>query len=325
MSNPTPFQIGQQISANFAPAIREQTDYTAIDKIMKQAAEQGDSANFDNLMTEIVKRVSPENRKDALSILEKKKQNILQPRQLESYKTFGFTEEQINALKNLPEAERKEVFNKLYEQNLKKQETQEGLKGALDVVNRQQEIINTGHVGPKTAIFGTARKRGSTSSSEGIKLRNEYSQLGKSLIQYATSIPIKNKPEFETLAEKLFNPNLKKEEAQGIIDAMKRIINNALKETGYEEKLSENNKPTINKEAQNALFKDQDQINFFNSQGKEKPVSKNDSKSIRNSLLEGYAPKGYTAMLSPDGFPLSVPNDKVQELLNNGSIVIYGQ
>ena len=107
------------------------------------------------------------------------------------------------------------------------------LIGALNRVNRQKEIKKTGHLGPiLPRAGGTTRKTGSTFSKEGRKLRAEYERIGKSLISYATTIPIRNRLEFETLADSLHDPTLTNEEIEGNLDAMTRILKEGIKAAG---------------------------------------------------------------------------------------------
>lgn len=95
---------------------------------------------------------------------------------------------------------------------------------AKQLIKRQREILATGHLGPKVGIVGTGRKAGSTFSGEGQALRSEYSRIGKALIQEGSSLVIRNKPEFEVLAEDLYDPTKTNEEIKGILDGLERII-----------------------------------------------------------------------------------------------------
>lgn len=95
------------------------------------------------------------------------------------------------------------------------------LQQAFGTINRMREIGSKGNLGRGSAIFGAL-------GGETAKDREEYEQLGKSLISFSTSIPIRNRLEFETLADKLYNPSLPDKARQGVLDAMERIINNSL-------------------------------------------------------------------------------------------------
>lgn len=58
----------------------------------------------------------------------------------------------------------------------------------------------------------------------------EYQQIGKSLIQYASPIIIRNKEEFKTLAEKIFDPDLTDAEAEGVLESMENLIRDEMEE-----------------------------------------------------------------------------------------------
>lgn len=107
----------------------------------------------------------------------------------------------------------------------KKQAELEPLQGALDVLSRMKDLRKKGNLG----VLASYSPFSSTRKDAG-----EYSQLGKSLIQYATNIPIRNKVEFETLAEELYNPNITDARAEGILNAMERILQGSLQSAGRE-------------------------------------------------------------------------------------------
>jgi len=94
------------------------------------------------------------------------------------------------------------------------------LQGAKDTLKRMKSLRKKGNLG----IGASYSPYSSTRKDAG-----EYEQLGKSLIQHATNIPIRNRVEFETLAEKLYDPNITDAAAEGILDAMDTILNNSLK------------------------------------------------------------------------------------------------
>jgi len=104
----------------------------------------------------------------------------------------------------------------------KQQQTQAPLQNALKTIARQRELLKSGSVGQMLG-FGS-RKTGSTFSKEGRKDRAEYERLGKSLIQFASSIPIRNKAEFETLAKGLYDTDVPIPELEGSLDAIERIV-----------------------------------------------------------------------------------------------------
>jgi len=100
------------------------------------------------------------------------------------------------------------------------------LESALGIVEEMRNIRKKGNLGIGTSWspFASTQKDAST-----------YEQLGKSLISYASTIPIRNQMEFQTLAEKLYDPNITDAHAEGILDAMERIISGSLQEDIEEE------------------------------------------------------------------------------------------
>lgn len=103
------------------------------------------------------------------------------------------------------------------------QEKLQPLQGALDIIGQMRNLRKKNNLGIGATFSPFAETR---------KQAGEYSQLGKSLIQYATNIPIRNKLEFETLAEELYDPNITDAAAEGVLDAMERIINNSIQSVG---------------------------------------------------------------------------------------------
>jgi hypothetical protein len=79
--NPTPFQIAQGTGRQFAKAFQSQSDRSAIDEILSNAIQSGDSANIDSAMGQILSRVSPEKQPMAMQILQSKKNEILSEQQ----------------------------------------------------------------------------------------------------------------------------------------------------------------------------------------------------------------------------------------------------
>ncbi|MES2409036.1 MAG: hypothetical protein V4509_01905 [Patescibacteria group bacterium] len=116
-----------------------------------------------------------------------------------------------------------------------KEENIKPLLGALDVLNRQREILKSGHIGSVIAGPGKSSRKDWWATPQGIKDRSEYERLGKSLISMSSNIPIRNRQEFETLAHDLYDPKKSKEEVSGILDAMERIVKNNLGMNGQGE------------------------------------------------------------------------------------------
>jgi len=101
------------------------------------------------------------------------------------------------------------------------------IKGALQIVEEQKELLKTGNLGRFLGLG--QRKFGSTLSKEGIKDRAKYGRLGKSLIQHSSNINIRNRAEFETLAEGLTDPTLHQSEIEGNLEAIEKILQNQLR------------------------------------------------------------------------------------------------
>ena len=115
------------------------------------------------------------------------------------------------------------------EKGKKKEENIQPLLGGLDTIKRQRELLKSEYIGPRVSGLGhTNRKDWFWTSPEGVKARSEYERLGKSLISLSSNIPIRNQREFDILAHDLYDPEKSKEEVEGILDAMERIINNSI-------------------------------------------------------------------------------------------------
>ena len=95
------------------------------------------------------------------------------------------------------------------------------LKGALQIVNKMRAIRKKGNLGIGASAIGLWG--GETAKDVG-----SYQTLGNSLISFASTIPIRNKVEFEKLAGHLSDPNITDKEAEGILNEMETIINNSI-------------------------------------------------------------------------------------------------
>jgi len=98
----------------------------------------------------------------------------------------------------------------------------------LETIERQRERLASGHLGPKLGGIGQTPKIMSSLSNEGRKVRSGYEQAGKELIQLASTLPIRNKAEFEVLAERLYDPTLPEAAIEGILDEMEAHLKGAL-------------------------------------------------------------------------------------------------
>jgi hypothetical protein len=120
---------------------------------------------------------------------------------------------------------KKEIVKSL----IKRQETSDlktaPLQSAYQRVQRMKELGQGGRLGRGSGILGFF-------GGERAKESGEYERLGKSLIQYATNIPIRNRSEFETLAHDLYDPTIPDSKREGILNAMEQIILDSLGEQG---------------------------------------------------------------------------------------------
>ena len=132
--------------------------------------------------------------------------------------------------------EKKQTFEKdLFQKKLnatndeeikKSKEKKAPLHSALGIVEEMRNIRKKGNLGVGTSWspFASTQKDAA-----------QYEQLGKSLISYASTIPVRNQMEFETLAEQLYDPTLTDAKAEGILNAMERIISGSLEDTDEED------------------------------------------------------------------------------------------
>lgn len=97
------------------------------------------------------------------------------------------------------------------------------LQEALLRLQRMKDIGKGGNLGRGSSVKGFF-------GGQTAKDKAEYEQLGKSLISLATNIPIRNRIEFEVLAEKLYDSSLPDKEREGILNAMESIVNSSLKQ-----------------------------------------------------------------------------------------------
>ncbi len=97
------------------------------------------------------------------------------------------------------------------------------LKSGLQTIKEMKDIGKKGNLG-----IGTGLRK--VFSDEAAKDAGQYEQLGKSLIQLSTNIPIRNRQEFETLAHKLYDPSIRDAERDGVLTALENIINRSLVE-----------------------------------------------------------------------------------------------
>ena len=109
------------------------------------------------------------------------------------------------------------------EQQEKKEKFTE-LQGAMDRLNQMIALRKKGNLGKGIPFLNAS----GSPFPETRRDAGSYAQLGKSLIQYATTIPIRNKIEFETLADDLYDPDISDAYAEGVLNRMIEIIQDSM-------------------------------------------------------------------------------------------------
>lgn len=83
MNMPSPFEMGRAVGGNVSGGIREGVENIHIDDILREAQSSGDPEQIQNIMNEVITRVSPEKRPIVAQALQQKLQ------QLQNQKTQG--------------------------------------------------------------------------------------------------------------------------------------------------------------------------------------------------------------------------------------------
>jgi len=162
---------------------------------------------------------------------------------------LGLEDEEISQFGRLSPEQQKgylEVFKQQQKQTPK--ESKQAYNKGLNIIGEQRKLLKSGHLGPVVGLG--KRDISSTFTKEGRKSRAKYEQLGKSLISMASNIPIRNREEFKTLADKLFDPTMDQAKIEGVLDAMQTILEEGLAESGMERR------ETGNKSKEKALSKE---------------------------------------------------------------------
>lgn len=114
-----------------------------------------------------------------------------------------------------------------------KKEKTSKLDTALKSVKTMKNIRKKGNLG----IFSKAK---GILSSQVRKDRGKYVTLGNSLLSFASSIPVRNRLEFETLTGKINDPNITDAEALGVLESLEDIIKGSMNSYENDENLVEN-------------------------------------------------------------------------------------
>lgn len=128
-------------------------------------------------------------------------------------------------------------------QDIKNKEKVSGYKNALSTISKMKEIGKKNNLG-----IGTSFKQ--FINPEARKDAGAYETFGKSLIQFISDIPIRNKAEFETMAHSLYDPSLSDATREGILDSLQYRLEEAMKgyEDEEEEEFSTSKKKKLNNE-----------------------------------------------------------------------------
>lgn len=222
MTMPSPFQVGSAIGSNLSGVARNQYYKSRLDELLnKYAPNQG---QYQDAMQRLLSEFPEDIQAQGMKRLEPMRQ---QQTGAALSQITGYPPEIMAALP--PELQKIALTGSYKGPTGKDAAKQQNLLGATNTLNRMKELLEKRTVGPKMSRPGTtSRKWGSTFSGEGVKDRAEYERLGKSLISFATAIPIRNRLEFETLANSMYDYGQPIEALKGNVEAMERIINNSL-------------------------------------------------------------------------------------------------
>lgn len=127
--------------------------------------------------------------------------------------------EQLNNASLIQDAQKQQ--DKILSDQNKAKEKVIPIIGGINTLNRMRQLRKQGNLGRLSPLYKQAG--GQTAKDYG-----EYGQLGKSLISLSTNIPIRNRVEFEVLAEKLYDPSISDKEAEGVLNAMESVLKNSL-------------------------------------------------------------------------------------------------
>jgi len=313
MGMPSSFDIGAGIGKSFSSSFGAAQDASAIDDILKQAADSKDPNTMDELIGQLVQRVAPERQGTAMQLLKNKGEQIRsaskEAAQKEFYRSQGI-DPNITSLDPSPQGT---FLKNSQDQTQLKEQKREKLQGAFD---RTEEILASGVTGftlsGATPKGRRARAELDTLSEifvgELIPILNPRGTLSKERMAYIRSLV----PESGDSDQKI----------KGKLAGLKRIFAGDLSAVSNE--IKDINQPFSPQSASNAIFKDKKDTEFVKADGQKMSMKKGDDKQMISALMNGYAPEGYVSMLAPDGMPELVPQNEVQNAINEGSTIIYG-
>jgi hypothetical protein len=221
-ANPKPRKrsFGEQLSEGVQKAIPMAQQYydQYQDQKQDQAARESENKSLMENYGINVSGLSPEMRKSVVA------------EQLKGQKRMEL-ENSRNALKSSqPSA-----------QELKNKEKLASYSGAINTINKMEEIGKKGNLGVGTSFWQAIDPNARQDAGA-------YETLGKSLISFISDIPIRNKAEFEVMAHSLYDPSISDSKRQGILEGLKFRIEEAMKGYEDEEEFPLSKKKKLNKE-----------------------------------------------------------------------------
>jgi len=231
MTAPGPFELGKAMGGNVMGAFGRSQENTALDQILGEASQSTNPDAMQNAMSQIMQNVSPDRQPQALQILQQKQKQLTQQKQQQALQKFGFPEEFSSLPQPLQLALVKERGVAMAQQSKVNAENKK-LSNALKSIDRIDELLKGGNIGPRGSSSGTARSARSLGTKQGrkdtLKDREELKTLGRSLISEISSIKVRNQREFDVLKGELDNPDATIETLQGAYNAVRRIVQNKL-------------------------------------------------------------------------------------------------
>lgn len=147
-----------------------------------------------------------------------------QKKEDEALESQGYS---VRGIKN-PELRKQIVANTSLEQREARKAQKETVEkiapyeGALKTLNEMRNIGKGGNLG-----LGSGVKEFFSSKTRQDKAK--YTTLGKSLIQFISDIPIRNKKEFEVMAHDIMDSSLSDAAREGVLSALEFRLQNAIK------------------------------------------------------------------------------------------------
>ena len=162
MSMPSPFEVGAAIGGNVAGGIRGAQENTALDQILQQAIQSNDPQVQQDVMRQILTRVSPEKQPAALQILQNRSQQMQQQKQRQSMLQEGYNPDLPEYI-NKERARGQEAAIKeergIQRKQIEKTEETKGLSNTLDWLDENIKYTGSTKI-PFTAssTLGGARR-----------------------------------------------------------------------------------------------------------------------------------------------------------------------